>query len=265
MKKSRLYIAEGLPCSGKSSTARYISEITGGVFFDENCGCHPADYEFSAFIPDNAPEFTPQEREQFKKNAEPADGGMIIPLNTVLAPTFDKALQYKIYDFLDWDTERRLMLDKWRSFAESALSDEKIYVFNCVLLQNPMCETMMRFGQTPEQSLEYISEICRIIKPLSPVVVYLNNTHIADSIKAALPERGEEWLNSVVDYHCGGAYGRQQGLSGFEGYVSALEERQRRELSFLPKLPVKSIILTDPQQDWNAALNSVANALKTEE
>lgn len=264
MKKTRLYITEGLPCSGKSSTARFIAEQTGGAFFDENCGCHPADYEFNAFIPDNAAEFSPQEREQLKKDAVPADGGMIVPLSSVGEPIFDRALQYKIYDFLDWDTERRLMLDKWRSFTDAALSDGKTYVFNCVLMQNPMCETMMRFGQTPEQSLEYIGEICRIIEPLSPMIVYLSNTHIAESIRAALPERGEDWLNSVIDYHCGGAYGRQNGLCGFEGYISALEERQRRELSFLPQLPLKSVVLNDPQLDWDDSLSAISRILKKE-
>ena len=57
----------------------------------------------------------------------------------------------------------------------------------------------------------------------------------------------------MTDYHCSGGYGTANRLCGFEGYIAALEERQRRELEFLPKLPVKSLILNDPQRDWAEA------------
>ena len=76
---TKLYIVEGLPCSGKSTTAAYIARITGGSLFDEGCGDHPADYEFSAFIPDDA-DLTPGELAQLSANAEIQPGGMIVPL-----------------------------------------------------------------------------------------------------------------------------------------------------------------------------------------
>lgn len=171
---------------------------------------------------------------------------------------FDKALKFKIYDFLDWQTERPVMLQKWRDFAAGA---DGTYVFNCVLMQNPMCETMMRFGMTTEQSLGFIREICAEIQPLDPVVIYLKSTDPAALVKAALPERGNDWLNAVIDYHCNGAYGRSAGLNGFDGYIAALRERQRRELEMLPKLPVKYTILDDPQSDWERVYRKIGEFL----
>ncbi len=52
---TRLYIVEGLPCSGKSTTAKYIADLfekSGKkvCFFDEGSGKHPADYEYHAYI-----------------------------------------------------------------------------------------------------------------------------------------------------------------------------------------------------------------------
>ena len=40
----RLIIVEGLPCSGKSTTARYIAEKLGYIYVDEGTCNHPADY-----------------------------------------------------------------------------------------------------------------------------------------------------------------------------------------------------------------------------
>lgn len=251
---AKLYIVEGLTCSGKSTTAGHIARLAGGLLFDENCGNHQADYEFSAFIPDNA-DFTADERRILEPLAERLSGGIAVPLNRLDGGLFNKALQYKIYDFLDWETERPVMLGKWRSFAENA--GDNVYVFNCVLLQNPMCETMMRFDFPLEKSLEYISEICSAIAPLEPAVVYLKSARIAENIRAAIPERGGDWLRAVVDYHCNGGYGKAHGLSGFDGYISALEERQCRELDILEKLPVSSVIINEPQADWDAAYRTI--------
>ena len=51
----RLYIIEGLPCSGKSTTSAYVAELLeqqGNVcYVDEGSGDHPADYEFHALAP----------------------------------------------------------------------------------------------------------------------------------------------------------------------------------------------------------------------
>lgn len=253
---TKLYIVEGLPCSGKSSTAAHIAHITGGELFDEGCGDHPADYEFSAFIPDGVDFSVKKLSEEY---AQRIPGGVILPLNKLSGEDFDRALKYKIYDGLDWETERPVMLDKWRGFAANA--GDTVYVFNCVLLQNPMCETMMRFNLQPEESLEYITEICNIIAPLDPTVIYLKCTDISAQIRSALPERGTKWLNAVVDYHCNGGYGTANGLSGFDGYISALKERQKRELDFLPCLPVKSVILEDAQLDWGHSYRKIDEIL----
>ena len=144
---------------------------------------------------------------------------------------------YAAYDFPDFETEREKILEKWRAFTERADKDT-VYVFNCVLLQNPMCETMMRFGMEAAASQTYISEIAEVIRPLSPVVVYINPPSARGAVDRVLAERGGGWLDTVIDYHTSQGYGKQNGLSGYEGYLSCLEERRARELQILRSLGV---------------------------
>ena len=230
---SRLYIVEGLPCSGKSSTARFIAEVLEHqgrhvCHVDEGTGNHPADYEFHAY-----------------------HDGRIISLADVPESDLPALLPYKIYDGLTWETEAPLMLEKWRQFVRETDPDT-VYVFNCVLLQNPMCETMMRFGMSETESAAHIRAIAEIIAPMNPTVIYLHNDDVAASVRRTSQER-PGWLEAVIDYHCQGAYGQATGAQGFDGYIACLAERQRREERILHRLPLRTVMLDNPQKDWKSA------------
>lgn len=241
--KHRLIIIEGLPCSGKSTTSAFIASLmqqSGNVcFVDEGTGNHPADYEFHALAP--AGLLSPKSQ--------------IVSLSQFTGERFDQLLQYKIYDYLPWETEMPLMLEKWRQFVCTS-EEAVVYVFNCVLLQNPMCETMMRFGFSQEESQSYIEKIVEIIQPMNPVVIYLKNDDIAKSVRKAAQER-PGWLDAVIDYHVTGAYGRSIHAKGFNGYIECLKKRQERELQILAQVPIHKMVVDNPQRDWDAALETI--------
>lgn len=159
----------------------------------------------------------------------------------------DHPADYANYDFQNFEIEREKILEKWRAFVESA-NKENLYVFNCVFLQNPMCETMMRFDMTEEESQKYIMEIAKIIKPLNPIIVYIDQPNVKATIDRVLDERGNDWLNAVIDYHVSQGYGKRNRLCGYEGYIKCLEERRNRELNILQKLDVDCFTIS---QDMN--------------
>lgn len=238
---TRLYIVEGLPCSGKSSTARFVADTLtaqGKIvhFVDEGTGDHPADYEFHALV-----------------------DGQVVPLNTIPPEKLDASLPCKIYDGLPWAAEAPLMLDKWRQFVKEADADT-VYIFNCVLLQNPMCETMMRFNMTEAESAAHIRAIADIIVSMEPTVIYLHNDDISESVRRTAAER-PGWLEAVIPYHVDSGYGKSICASGFDGYIACLRERQLREERILCSLPVNAITLDNPQRDWPAAHDRLLSIL----
>ena len=241
--KKRLFMIEGLPCSGKSTTSAFVASILKQkaevCCIDEGTRNHPADYEFHALAPAG---LVSREKQ-------------IVPLSQFSGELLHQPMPYKIYDSLPWETEMPLMLEKWQQFVRSS-KEHTAYVFNGVLLQNPMCETMMRFGFSQEESKAYIEKITEIIQPMKPVVIYLKNDDIADSVIKAAPER-PGWLDAVIEYHVNGAFGRSIGVVGFDGYIRCLTQRQERELRILSQLLVDKLIMNNPQRDWPAARETI--------
>ncbi len=201
---TKLIIVEGLPGTGKSTTANMIADKvtkTGRnvVCIDEGIPNHPADY-------DN-------------------------------------------YDFPDFETERKRILEKWSEFVKKA-SKDTIYIFNCIFLQNPMSETMMRFNLDVEISRTYIREIEEIIKPMEPVIIYISGKDVKGTVDRVIDERREDWLNAVIDYHVNQEYGRKKELFGYDGYIECLIERKKREMDILDSLSLnKYIISTDSMNE----------------
>lgn len=262
---TRLYIVEGLPCSGKSTTAAYAARLLESrgktvTVIDEGTGDHPADYEFHAFFDSAFTDCPISLRSEVKKWVEPVPDGWVVPLCHFQEAQLQALLPHKIYDGLSWQQEKPVMLEKWRRFAENAEKD-RVYLFNCVLLQNPLCETMMRFDLPEEETLAYIAEITQIIAPLEPRVIYLKNEDIAQRIQATAGER-PGWLEGFTEYHVNGAFGKRIHAQGFEGLVSCLRERQRRELSILEKLPMKSLVLANAHRDWDNAYRQIADFIE---
>lgn len=264
---TKLYLVEGLPCSGKSTTSEFVARLLEEQgknvrFFDEGTGNHPADYEFHSFLDfKSLKALEPGLRNRIQVSGQKTDNGYIIPLSDFGGAEFQALIKYKIYDFLPWEVESPLMLARWRTFAEQAERESCVYVFNCVFLQNPMCETMMRFDFPSGASFSYIQKIYETIRPLNPRLIYLQNNAIAASVLKAAQER-EGWLESVIDYHVNGGYGKRVGAQGFEGYISCLEERQRRELEFLKRLELPTLILEDSQNDWQPAYEKIRSFIQ---
>ena len=263
---TKLYIVEGLPCSGKSTTSKYVAELLEKSgkdvkYVDEGSGEHPADYEFHAYI-------TQEQLKKLEENIQikirqystEKSTGYIVALSECTDNERELLLPYKIYDFLPWETEKSLMLERWKQFADQAAQEDRIYVFNCVFLQNPMCETMMRFNLSKEESFEYIEQIYNIISPLEPMIIYLKNDDVAEQIKTTSKER-PGWLDAVLDYHVNGGFGKSISANGVDGYLKCLEERQNRELEYLKMAEIDSVVIENAHRNWQQAYVKIADQI----
>ena len=262
--ETKLFLVEGPPCVEKSEMARLVADILADSgrkvsVFDEKDMNHPADYVFHAYMTeDQIKELTLEEQRQIYAESIKVLAGYVVPLTKISVSLFGKIVPYKIYDKLDWETERPVMLEHWRSFARTARANNLVNVFNCCFFQAPICETLMRFDFSYSEIRAYINEIYNIIAGLNPAVIYLQCTDIKSRIEEVSEKRNAVWLNTSIHYHTSQGYGKRHGLTGFDGYIACLQERQKTELKIFNELPVKKLILTDPFINWEGACDTIA-------
>ena len=261
--KNRLFIVEGVPCTGKTSISEFIASVLKEaekdvLYFKEGASNHPSDYDFHAYLTNkHFSKFSNDEKEILLINSVKINSGYVISLSNINGELFNKVIQYKIYDMLPWEIEYPIMLNKWEEFFENAKTNENIYVFDCCFLQNPLCETMMRFNMKSQEIYDYIDSIYERIEALNPIVIYLKNTNIKQRIQDISKERENEWIEGVIEYHTSQGYGKSYGHIGFDGYVECLKARQEIELAILKKLKINKLIIENPFENWDITHSTI--------
>ncbi|EMY4794483.1 TPA: hypothetical protein ACGPFX_000193 [Bacillus pacificus] len=252
---TKLIIVEGLPGFGKSTTAKLINEILNQnkieveLFLEGNLN-HPADYDgvscFNKFEFDRLVSNSGDFKEVLLKRVLKKGTNYLLPYRKIkneFGDQFSDELcndisKNDIYE-LPFDKNIELIADKWNDFAEIALEDNKVYIFECCFIQNPLTIGMIKYGEQKEKIINYVMKIAKIIENLNPMLFYVEQDDLEFSFRKALKERNPEWFKGIVDYYTNQGYGKEHNHSGVEGTIKVLEARRDLELEIFDMLKMK--------------------------
>jgi hypothetical protein len=261
---TQLILVEGIPGSGKTSVAQFIAAWLATRGFEtalylEGDWNHPADFESAACLNRNQYE---EIKAQFLQQAAFLDQQVTVrgrdyflsyrqiehEYGEQIPPALIDALaRFEIYE-LPIGEFRRLLLQRWQSFADHAAQENRIYIFECCFLQNPLTMYLGRNAESVVSSQTFILEIAESIRILNPYLIYLYPENVEATLRSVARTRPSEWLDFVIAYHTQQGYGKVQGWQGFEGLVQFYELRQRVELELLGRLPFSTLAIR--HLDW---------------
>jgi hypothetical protein len=258
MKISKLYIVEGIPGSGKTTTANWLAKELNeqgkdAHLFLEGDPKHPADYESVACLSENQIDEMEQDFPFIRNFAELKDKWFFIPYASFSEsnPDLHKVLQkFDVYELSVADfCEVTLM--RWKEFAEMAEAEDKVYVLECCLLQNPFTFLLAKHNVSEEEITAHIEKIAKKISKLNPVILYFEQDNIKESLDRVRKERSEEWFEFLTWYYTEQGYGQSRGLAGEKGVLHFLTERKKLEKECLGKLDSRSLIVNNSNFDWD--------------
>lgn len=267
MSNPKLILVEGIPGSGKTTTARFVCDWLERhgkqpALFLEGDWNHPADYESVACLSDSEyaelqarfPEFVSflahhakRENDQWlfsyrkleheQRQQAPAD-------------LFKTLAKFEIYD-LPAEKHKQVMRRGWQNFVTQAISDNFTYVFECCFLQNPTTTLLARHNQPIAAIHQHLLDLAALIRTLEPRLIYLApDPHT--TLENIRQERPPDWANYVTWYLTEQEFGKAHGLKDFKGVSDFYTIRQALELELLSLLPIPSITITDAP-DWSGS------------
>ncbi len=275
MQRSKLIVVEGIPGSGKTTLAGFVGRwleeraIPARLYLEGNLD-HPADFEAVAYFP--RAEYAafvarhPRYQVSLVHAVQIVGDECFLGYGTLiqeagLPESMRAALEAREVYELPVATHTRLMRERWRAFVAGAREEEVTYVFECCLLQNPLTVALLRHNLPAEAARQYVETLLEEIAPLDPVVIYLRPQDVHATLTRVAAERPPEWRAYVGAYTDRSAWGQATGASGFEGFIRALEIRQRVELDILHHAPVTRLIVDTSAADWDAIRRQVGDFL----
>lgn len=249
---TKLILIEGLPGNGKSTTAKSVYDILierniDAQLFLEGNPEHPADYESVACFTEE--EFHQLLKESgkfetiFKENVMYQGEYYLLPYGKIINDydldysdeVFKRVFKNDIYE-MPFDQNVELITNKWNDFAESALKDNKVYIFECCFIQNPVTVGMIKYNEPNEKVINYIMKLAQIIEKLNPMLLYIEQDDLEYTFKKAIKERSQDWSDFFIDYYTNQGYGKEHNYSGVEGTIKVLEARRDFELEIFDQL-----------------------------
>lgn len=276
--KTKLILVEGLPGSGKSTTAGMIADILAErnidaeVFYEGNLD-HPADYEGVAYFTEE--EFEKLLKESgsletiFKERIFVKKGRRLLPymkLKNELGDEFPDELLAQIskHDVYELPLEENIAVisESWEEFAKQAETGDKVYVFECCFIQNPVTVGMIKYGAPADVSAAYVKKLADAVEKLNPLLVYVKQENIGNSFRKAVTERPEEWFNGFVHYYTAQGYGLKNALSGLDGTIEVLKARQELEFAILDQLSMPKVVVDNSRFDLEQHKERLREILK---
>ncbi len=279
MKNTKLIIVEGIPGSGKTTTAKYIKELLdkAGIdneLYNEGNLNHPADFEAVAclnedqyknlllkyqscekFLCDNVINKADNYFFQYGKLKNEKHEELSREL-------FDDIIKYDVCDGLSLEKYDRLTLERWREFAEQASREDKVYIFECCFIQNPAVVMLARHFADKSFIAKHILQVENIIRKLNPQLIYFYQDSVRETIARVAEERDKSWINFVIEYICNQAYGKKSGISGFDGVIKFFEDRRNLELDIFEKLEIDKILLNNSEYNWQNRYKEIEEFLR---
>jgi hypothetical protein len=242
---AQLILVEGMIGSGKTTTAMTVGDWLTGRGEDARVFC------------EGAADHPIRTRAEDRLRAEaglrpPGSPGGTADTGAADAGTADAGAAGSAGAYAD---------DQWRQLAERCLRGRPVIILEGSFLQNSVMPAFID-GAPARRAEEVFTRIMHQVAPAEPLLVYLRPADIGAAIARVHRVRGEPWSSRNVAFVANSPWARRRGLLGQAAVVGLYEAWEPVVTRLYGRYPFPKIMVTDPQDDWPAALDRICAAVR---
>jgi hypothetical protein len=106
-----------------------------------------------------------------------------------------------------------------------------------------------------------LAAVATAIRPVSPLVIYLYQADVERAIRTVCAQRGEEWLQSQLDWKLAFPYAQRRNLSGIEGLVALYQDYRRLTDQLFAALDADKLAIDTSAGHWPAYEDAMQRVL----
>ncbi|MDF2474355.1 MAG: hypothetical protein K0R21_2137 [Anaerocolumna sp.] len=159
------------------------------------------------------------------------------------------------------NTYKQLNYQKWSEYVGETADNSNIGIFDCSFIQNPVNAFLLLLNEDSTVIHEFYKDLFKIIGSLNPILIYLKQDNVETTFNRVFNSRPEKWGKFIVDYICNSEYGNENGLSGVEGVIKYLKNRQSIEDEVFEYYPYKKLLINNSDFNLSKVKDTVCNFL----
>jgi len=278
--KTKLIMVEGIPGSGKTSTAQYVRDWAASkgltpLLFLEDAPNHPVDLDtLSFFDTEQYHSFTAQFEDYqpiIEKISKKGRNGYFVHYRRwgeITSKKIPNDLAEVLYghdahDTLHPEKYYALMVERWQRFGVEPKNNEEVIIFECCFFQNPFTIFIGKHNYDPEMVKSTILELAESVQALNPSLIVLQGKSVQGTLQRVIEERPKEWIQGVERYVTQQGYGKQHHLVGMEGVITFYQMMQDMETDIASQLEWNKLIIDNSNWDWEEYLREIDTFLNT--
>lgn len=152
------------------------------------------------------------------------------------------------------------VLPLWETFISEAAQSSVTTVIESRLWQNT-CLYMLMSEIDTAKIVEFAHKEEEVVAPLSPVLIYLDQSDTKNALERLYPMRGKTWMDSTLEELLSYPWFTKRKLNDFEGCVKFFEEWRALSNRLFDDWHSPKLRILDPYKDWVASLRMIEEYL----